>query len=147
MLFRSGRSIEIAETEYAIRGRGYFRDTKDIEAIVAKMAITQIRDAQFDTDGEGTPDLDEILFGTNYADSKSHPALTITPSPVPSHVRAQWVSQPYRVYQIEQSSDLSSWNPIELPAVETTPMPSHRDHPLSPTNQFFRLRVLKALRD
>ena len=31
-----GRSIEIAETEYAIRGRGYFRDTKDIEAIVVR---------------------------------------------------------------------------------------------------------------
>jgi Cu(I)/Ag(I) efflux system membrane protein CusA/SilA len=31
-----GRSIEIAETEYSIRGRGYFRDTKDIEAIVLR---------------------------------------------------------------------------------------------------------------
>ncbi len=31
-----GRSIEIAETEYAVRGRGYFRDIRDIESIVLK---------------------------------------------------------------------------------------------------------------
>jgi Cu(I)/Ag(I) efflux system membrane protein CusA/SilA len=31
-----GRSVEIAETEYAVRGRGYFRDANDIEAIVLK---------------------------------------------------------------------------------------------------------------
>jgi copper/silver efflux system protein len=31
-----GRTIELAETEYAIRGRGYFRDARDIESIVLK---------------------------------------------------------------------------------------------------------------
>ena len=31
-----GRSVEIAEIEYAIRGRGYFRDIADIEAIVVR---------------------------------------------------------------------------------------------------------------
>ena len=31
-----GRSIEIAETEYAVRGRGYFRDVKDIESVVIR---------------------------------------------------------------------------------------------------------------
>ncbi len=31
-----GRSVEIAETEYAVRGRGYFRDKGDIESIVLK---------------------------------------------------------------------------------------------------------------
>jgi Cu(I)/Ag(I) efflux system membrane protein CusA/SilA len=31
-----GRSVEIAETEYAVRGRGYFRGTDDIESIVLK---------------------------------------------------------------------------------------------------------------
>ncbi len=33
-----GRSVEIAETEYAVRGRGYFRDIRDIESIVLKAA-------------------------------------------------------------------------------------------------------------
>ena len=31
-----GRSVEIAETEYAVRGRGYFRNVGDIESIVLK---------------------------------------------------------------------------------------------------------------
>ena len=31
-----GRSVEIAETEYAVRGRGLFRNTADIESIVLK---------------------------------------------------------------------------------------------------------------
>jgi len=33
-----GRSVEIAETEYAVRGRGYFRNAEDIESIVLKAA-------------------------------------------------------------------------------------------------------------
>ena len=31
-----GRTVEISETEYAVRGRGLFRNTKDIESIVLK---------------------------------------------------------------------------------------------------------------
>ncbi len=31
-----GRTVELSETEYAVRGRGYFRDIGDIEAIVLK---------------------------------------------------------------------------------------------------------------
>ena len=31
-----GRTVEISETEYAVRGRGLFRDVKDIETIVLK---------------------------------------------------------------------------------------------------------------
>ena len=106
-----------------------------------RISITQIRDPDFDTDGDGTSDLDEILSGTEYSNPLSHPSLTIFTSPLPGNARTEWTAQPFRIYEIEESPDLSSWSPIESPPLFNVPTPMQRDYPFTLPNRFFRLKV------
>ena len=106
-----------------------------------QIAVTQIRDPLFDTDGDGTSDLDEIRSGTDYTNPLSHPSLTIATAPLPATVRTTWTAQPFRIYQIEESTDLSTWSTTESPLNYSVPTLIQRDYPLSPPKRFYRARV------
>lgn len=106
-----------------------------------RISVTRIRDSHSDTDGDGSSDLDEILSGTDYSNPSSRPSLTISSSPLPGNARTEWTSQPFRIYEIEESPDLSLWGQIESPPLFTVPTPMQRDYPFAPPNRFFRLKV------
>ncbi|MCX6875000.1 MAG: hypothetical protein NTW21_14505 [Verrucomicrobia bacterium] len=106
-----------------------------------RISITQIRDPNSDTDGDGASDLGEILSGTDYSNPSSRPSLTISPSPLPGNARTEWTAQAFRIYEIEESQDVSEWSPIESPPLFTVPTLMQRDYPFSPPKRFFRLKV------
>ena len=62
-----------------------------------------------DTDGDGTPDSLEALFGTNPASGGSLPAVTLSVNGVSGAVTLSWPSVAGVAYRVENSDNLASW--------------------------------------
>ncbi len=112
----------------------YIWETLPAGATVAEHA------AAFDFDGDGMSNLNEFLAQTNAANSSSY--LHITQTTFLSG--ALGISFPSVVgvkYNIETSSDLNTWSPIEL-SIPGTGSPIIRTYGAAPPQYFLRARVV-----
>jgi endonuclease/exonuclease/phosphatase family metal-dependent hydrolase len=93
-----------------------------------------------DTDGDGSPDADERVFGTDPLDSASRFTVSIT-QPSAITVRLMFPTLTGRNYETESSLNLSHWDVLGTyvgtgsPAVVDFPIPS------SDPARFYRIRV------
>lgn len=66
-----------------------------------------------DTDGDGTPDSLEALFGTDPASGGSLPAVTLSVNGVTGAVTLAWPSVAGVAYRVENSDNLASWTALQ----------------------------------
>jgi Endonuclease/Exonuclease/phosphatase family/Bacterial TSP3 repeat len=95
-----------------------------------------------DTDGDGFSDADEVVFGTNPADSASRFIVTIAyQPPTPSMLRLSFQTMLGREYVVESCTDFSDWK--DETTFSGTDMPQVTDFPVSPhePKRFYRVRV------
>lgn len=64
--------------------------------------------ANADADGDGFSNARECLFGTNPFNTASRPGLDFT-KPAPDTASATWPGEPGKLYDVQQSGNLSSW--------------------------------------
>jgi exonuclease III len=95
-----------------------------------------------DTDGDGLSDADEVVFGTNPADSTSRFVVTFAyPTPTPGALRLSFPTVTGRSYAVESSTDFTDWQ--EEATYPGTGAAQIADFPVSPTDpkRFYRVRV------
>jgi len=63
--------------------------------------------ADMDSDGDGATNLEELLAGTDPVDATSLLSTEVVTTPTGMHLR--WNTQPGGVYQLQVSTDVSSW--------------------------------------
>ncbi len=93
-----------------------------------------------DTDGDGTPDADERVFGTDPQDAASRFVVSFT-QPSASTVRLGFPTVTGRTYQVESSPDLSAW--VILTSDAGNGAQTVADFPVvsSEPARFYRVRV------
>ena len=102
------------------------------------LAVTFLADA--DSDGDGSPDADERVFGTDPLDAASRFVVSFTQLSA-STVRFAFPTLTGRNYQVESSESLTTWNTVGT--YVGSGFPALADFPIgSPTPaRFYRVRV------
>ena len=75
-------------------------------------------------------------FRINGGNLAPAPRVTAARSPIPNHVRVEWVQAPGRISFLQESDDLSTWNEVG-PVIG----PGFRDFLIDRPRRFFRLRL------
>jgi hypothetical protein len=75
-------------------------------------AVVTNRTQYTDTDGDGMSDYAEFLAGTNPTNAASNLKILTATRQADGHVALEWSAVPGRSYQLESSSDLNNWTPI-----------------------------------
>ena len=98
-------------------------------------------DALSDNDGDGTPNLDEYLAGTDPLDRTSR--FEVSQISLQSGIRLDWSSVPGRSYIIEESNDLLDWQTVPVPAITANGASASATVPFNGSvRRFFRISVL-----
>jgi endonuclease/exonuclease/phosphatase family metal-dependent hydrolase len=95
-----------------------------------------------DTDGDGSSDSDEIVFGTNPADAGSRFVVSFAyQTPAPGMLRLSFPTQTGRSYVVESCTDFSDWQDVATYLGSGAPQVA--DFPVSPGDpqRFYRVRV------
>ncbi len=95
-----------------------------------------------DTDGDGSSDADEIVFGTNPADAASRFVASFAyQTPAPGMLRLSFPTQTGRSYVVESCTDFTDWQ--DAATYPGTGVPQVADFPVSPADpkRFYRVRV------
>jgi hypothetical protein len=95
-----------------------------------------------DTDGDGSSDSDEIIFGTNPADATSRFVANFAyQTPAPGTLRLSFPTQTGRSYVVESCTDFTDWQ--DVATYPGTGSPQVADFPVSPGDpqRFYRVRV------
>jgi len=101
-----------------------------------------IVDGITDTDGDGTPDWEEVVMGTDPADASSR--MTMNLLPIETGVQLSWPTVSGRTYSIEHSDDLKVWAPYPADTSFTSGEDIVIDIPIdaaSPDEAFYRIEV------
>lgn len=95
-----------------------------------------------DSDGDGYPDWQEVIMGTDPTDASSRLSLELLATD--SGIELSWPSVSGRTYTIERSIDLEEWEPYADGITSTTGEDFFIDIPMddsSPDNGFYRIQV------
>jgi arylsulfatase A-like enzyme len=104
---------------------------------------TNSADAVADTDNDGFTSWEEYMAGTDPTNKASLFWLTTEPGVSTGNIFAvEWFSAPNRIYQMQQSTNLIDWMPLEN-SIPATPPSNHKDILVSTNepNMFFRINV------
>lgn len=95
-----------------------------------------------DTDGDGSSDADEVVFGTNPADASSRFIVSFAnQTPAPGMVRLSFPTLTGRSYVVESCTDFSDWE--DEATYPGTGTPQVADFPVFPNDpkRFYRIRA------
>jgi hypothetical protein len=95
-----------------------------------------------DTDGDGSSDADEIVFGTNPADAASRFVVDFAyQTPTPGMLRLSFPTQTGREYVVESCTDFTDWD--DVATYSGSGASQVADFPVSPGDpqRFYRVRV------
>jgi endonuclease/exonuclease/phosphatase family metal-dependent hydrolase len=95
-----------------------------------------------DTDGDGSSDADEIVFGTNPADAASRFVVDFAyQTPSPGMLRLSFPTQTGRIYVIESCTDFTDWDDVATYPGSGAPQVADFPAPPGDPQRFYRVRV------